>query len=1250
MILKRLIFSILIFIALAVQAQTVTVDWSEAVADSLLPSCTAVIDLDNDYMRYSYSAHVEYPEYRKMDKMEVKRYALDERYPSLTEQPLVECYVGVQAKRPQLDVFVLPVIKRGGTYYRLESCKIVVDKTLLNKPSRVAEKNAAERYVQNSVLASGRWVRIGVEETGVHKITFDELEKMGFTNPDKVRLYGYGGNFLPESNIENLPDDLNELPLWRENGYLLFYAKGLIKWEYSSGRFVHTQNVYSNKACYFLTESDDAPMDFVQEVFQDTLPETSEPVTEFMDYTLYEKEEKSLCSYGRILVDKYDYSFGRTKKYEFSTIGAVPGSAVLGISFATSGEEMSQVHVKVDNDSIGTLSVLQRSSNEFGKIAEGRIAFNGTMGDKTVVEVSHTVSSVTLSGFLDYISLNYTRRLALFGSQTAFRGKNTVSSISRYSISGCNPNVKVWSVGENIGVKEITGSLDGDVLSVVAPNGVKDELVVVDVKGTFPSVKVLGEVPNQNLHATGQTDMVIIIPSNGVFFEVAERLAEAHRTMDSLSVSVVTAQQIYNEFSSGTPDVTAYRRFMKMLYDRATTEDEAPKYLLLFGDAYFDNRFVTIPERNQDDYLLCFESKNSVSAVRSYVHEDYIGLLDDGEGNSLLRNKVDIGVGRIPVVSVVEAKAVVEKIIKYMKNGDAGVWQNVIALLGDDGDTSIPNQHMKDVEGIATIVTENYPSYMIDRIYWDDYVAEKAATGNRYPEVTKVIQERLDKGALVVNYAGHGGPNLLSHEFVWTVQNTADLKSPRLPFWIMASCDIAPFDLGENSIGEVILKNPNGGGVGVFTSTRTVLQRYNAILNKAFAKVLFSPVVTGEVMAVGDAVRRAKCDVIESNSDLSENKLQYVLLGDPALRLKYPKYRLKVDEINGLAAVDTFQVQAGGHLVVKGHVESLLGDTVNGFTGLIYSNLFDGAEEVSTRNNTGLGSFKYTAFKKNIFSSCDSVINGRFEFLMPIPMDISYSDAMGHLNMFALDTAYKYSAQGHYGDLIFNGTAVETLDDGKGPEILAYLNTPEFVDGDKVNDTPCLWLELHDINGINTVGNSIGHDIIAVVDNNPKYTYNLNSVFQPVVGDFTHGTVMFPLDKLEEGEHTLMVRAWDYYNNSSVVYVNFVVEPGVAPEISSIEVNPSPVISGSEAKFCISHNRPQSEMDVTLEIFSIHGQLLYHNSEKVVSDGLVYEMLWNGRGQAGQSLVTGVYIARISLSTGGESVVEGTKFLVIDNK
>ena len=1241
---KDIFVALCLLCASVARAQFAEVDWSAVRGDSLLPVCTQVIDLPADYASYSYSAHLEYPEYQRMTAEEVARYSLAAKYDWLSSQPQIECNVGIQAKQPQLDIFFLPVVLRDGEYYRINSYKIVVDK--FPQPQKVAATHSAgERYAENSVLASGKWVKISVKENGIHKITHNELKKMGFKEPAKVRLYGYGGHMLPEKGLAMLVDDLCEVPLWRESNYLLFYAKGVVEWNYDQSRYIHTRNAYSEYGCYFLTESDEAPMEFPSEALQATL---SKEYTTFTDYALYEKEAKSLCSYGRVLVDSYDYSQGRTASYKFPVAGIVGGAGNLELSFASNGLDASRVSISVGNSDVGSLSVARCSSGELGKIVSGRFNISEGLTDNPVVKLSQAVSNSGVNGFLDYISLNFTRRLALYGSQTLFRGDASIGN-ALFRIEGCDADTRVWNLSGTATLLE--GKLEGTTYSVVAPAGATANMVVFNTKGSFQPVTVVGNVPNQDLHAMGQTDMVIIIPSNGDYLAAAERLADAHRSMDGLTVKVVTAQQVYNEFSSGTPDVTAYRRLMKMLYDRAATAAEAPKYLLLFGDAWHDNRLITFAGRKQSDYLLCYESKNSVDAIDSYVLEDYLGFLDDNEGANHTRDKVDIGIGRFPVQSVVEANAVANKTISYMENRYAGAWQNVVTLIADDGDKIMPNQHMKDADSIVAVLDRYYPSYIPDRIYWDDFPGEPSASGLRYPAVTQAIYDRLNEGSLVVNYSGHGSANLLSHELVWKSSDMAALKSPRLPFWVTASCDIGPFDLGDNSLAEAAMLNPDGAAVGLFTTTRTVLQSYNAVINKAFMRELLLSVNDGGPDAVGDAVRRAKCKVISAGSDMSVNKLQYVLIGDPALRLKTPQYRVEVDFFNGSAAQEGSQVSAGGRIAVEGRVVRRDGSLAEEFTGLLYSILYDSAEEVHTRNNTGLGVYKYTAYNKVLFSGSDSVINGRFSFTAPVPMDISYGDEQGLLSFFAVDSSYINSAQGRYDNFVVGGTAQDIVNDGKGPEIKLYLNTPSFVDGGEVNTAPCLWAELYDENGINTVGIGIGHDITAIVDNSPHYTYNLNGLFVPEVGDYRRGTIMLPLDALAPGEHSVMLRAWDLYNNSSVAKLSFVVNPSLAPDFVQLRLNPSPVVYGNGATFELTHNRPYNELEVTIDIFNFQGQILWSNTTSGVCDDAVYRCGWDGTAQSGQPLPTGVYLARAYIVADGvESETRTIKIVVINNK
>lgn len=1228
-------------------AQFTQVDWDRLRGDSLLPLCSQVVNLPADYAQYNYSAHIEYPEFQEMSKADVARYSLEDKYGFLPETPPVDCYVGIQAKQAQLDVTFLPVVMRDGNYYRINSYKLVIDKVRRSHPMRASAIAPQERYSSASLLAEGRWVRVAVEKNGVYKITHSELKSMGFSDPSKVRLYGYGGHRLSETSIEQLPDDLCEVPLWREDDYLLFYANGTISWELKSGRYVHSQNVYSLYGYYFLTEKEEAPMAFPKEQHTATI---SALIDTYTEYTLHEKEEKSLCSYGRALVESYDFSQGRSKSYKLDVEDAVEGDAVLDLSFATNGNNLSRVAISDALGSIGTLTIPRVMTGEIGKLIEGRFSIKDGVKDNFNITLTHTTTDNSVTGFLDFIRLNYKRRLTMRGSEFNFRG-DAKNGYATFAIGGCNSDTRVWDVTSPNAIKELAGMYNDGVYSVVAPADGNSNMVAVNIKGYFPSVKLIGEVPNQNLHSLGQTDMVIIVPSNGKYLPAAERLAEAHRTMDSLTVAVVTAQQVYNEFSSGTPDVTAYRRLMKMLYDRAATATEAPKYLLLLGDGWYDNRMLTFPGRNQEDFLLTYESQNSVNAIRSYVLEDYAGYLDDNEGGNHLRDKVDLGIGRIPAKSAAEADAVVDKIITYMLNKDAGSWQNVIALLGDDGDYNMPNQHMKDADSIASVFNRYYPSYILDRIYWDNFQIEKSATGNRYPAVTQAIRDRLDEGALLVNYSGHGSANLLSHEMSWKASDMASVKSPRVPFWVTASCDIGPFDMGDNSVAESAILNPAGGAIGLFTTTRTVLQSYNAIINKEFTRLLMSPTLGGEMLAVGDASRMAKCNVIASGSDNSENKLQYVLLGDPALRLKYPQYKLVVEKMNGVDANDTPLVSAGAVLNIEGRVEKIDGSLAEDFTGVLSSTLFDSAEEINTRNNTGLGVHTYNAHEKTLFAGSDSVRNGRFSIKIPVPMDISYSNDYGMLNLFAVDSGKVHSAQGRYINFKVGGTASDVENDGQGPLIKAYLNTPYFESGDEVNATPCLLAELYDENGINTIGTGIGHDITVVIDNSPQHTYNLNSIFEPAVGDYTRGTIKFPLNTLEQGEHTLLLRAWDFYNNSSTVELNFYVNSMLAPGLLEFKFSPSPAVSGSPVEFTLAHNRPLSELEVTIDVFNFQGQILWSNSESAMCDDYTYRYTWDGKAQGGQPLPPGVYLVRACVTSGGEIASTKTgKIVVVNNK
>lgn len=1230
------------------------IDWDAFANDTLLPRYRCSVNLDEDYACFKYSAEIEYPEFVPMSSSELIRYELNERKDTLPSWPEITATVGVSAKKGLLDVEFTPVVFLDGSYQKIESFKLVVnkrvDERLLKRNMQLPATRSVATYADNSVLATGKWVKIRVPKSGVYKITNSELAKMGFTNPSKVRLFGYGGHILPETNITAIADDLQEVPLWRNNGNVLFYANGTIKWKYKTNIFVHEQNCYSQYSYYFLNQTDgQEPKAFPTAT---ALSPSKITYTTFPDYALYEKEEYSLCTFGRVLLDGYDYSSGRTKHYKFSLPGATSSRARISVSFGSNASQESSVGVYVDEKQIGTLPITAASSVENGRIASGTYMTTDRIGEEVTVSLKHNAKSSSVNGHLDYIRINYTRNLALYDAYTNFRGSG-YSSNANYKIATNNSNAKVWRVNVPSEITEYPGTYSDGYYTVTAPATYNDEFVAVDVNANFPSVEVVGEVPNQNLHSIGQADMVIIVPSNGLFVKQAERLAQMHRETDSMTVTVVTAGQIYNEFSSGTPDATAYRRFMKMLYDRAATNDAAPKYLLLMGDSYADNRLMTNKKQHQDNLLLCYQSQNSVSTTSSYVLEDYFGYLDDGEGSSHLSDKVDIAVGRIPTQSLVQLTPVVDKIINYVKNAEAGSWQNNIVLLADDGDDTNPNSHMRDAENVASVIKRSFPSFMLRRIYWDDYPIVALATGNSYPAVTAAIKEQLDEGALIVNYSGHGSSNLMSHEMAWKASNMAECTSPRLPLWITASCDISPFDIGDGSLGEEAILNPVGAAVAMFTTTRKVYQTQNAIINQQFTRNVLTRDKNGQAATIGDAMRNAKVTLISSSSDLSENKLQFILLGDPAIRLKVPEYEIVIDRFADKEASEQTQASAGAKITVEGYVKNIKGEKAENFNGVISPTMFDYEQEIVTKNNLGLNAppFTYKAHKSKLYSGSDSVIDGKFKLTIPMPMDISYSDEAGLLSLYAVTHDGKNSAQGKYDNFIIGGTLPNLSDDKKGPEIKMYLNKPTFRDGDEVNATPCLFVELTDPDGINTVGSGIGHDVVAIVDNDAAYTFNLNNSFVSSVGNYATGYIAFPLASMPAGEHTLLLRAWDLLNNSSTATINFTVVPDLAPDFVELNVTPNPVHRGESVTFMLTHDRPQSEITVTIELFDFQGRILWSNTENAVGDGNVYTYTWDVTAAGGQPIPTGVYLYRAKISSpGGSEQTKTQKIVILNNK
>ena len=1149
----------------------------EVRVDSVLPLFTYTKDLGAGYADSVYTVSIEYPEFIDMSESDVARLR------RITEEPLsalphIEQYVGVSRKRGTLYVAFTPLVYREGKYQKLVSFMLRVEARSTQESRRVSETSGTKGvYASHSVLAAGRWAKIRVPSTGVYQLTGDLIRKAGFSDINKVKIYGYGGAMQPEKLTADYlaeTDDLKEVATCTVDGKRLFYAVGPVSWS-SAKAVTRIRNPYSNYGYYFLTENDSTALSVSEADFKASVypsPDDYHSLTEADDYSWFHG--------GRNLYDSRLFGVGVSRSFQLPSPAAASGQLTVVLSY----------------------------DGPFGAVVQ----LNG-----------NDVGTITLS-----------------------------SSPDTYSAAAVT--TKTFSVGDSLlAANEVTirqtsgGNIRLDYLSLCFDT----PLPWTDLStGTFPVPEYVHNITTQDHHADTAVDMVIIVPTSQKLTSEATRLKEFHEQHDSLRVRIVPADELFNEYSSGTPDANAYRRYLKMLYDRAETDADMPRYLLLFGDGAWDNRMLTSSwsSYSPDDFLLCYESENSFSETDCYVSDDYFCLMDDNEGGNMLSSdKSDLAVGRFPVRTEAEAKVLVDKTIGYICNSYAGPWQNTVCFMGDDGDS---NRHMGDADAVAKMVAKNHPAFNIKKIYWDAYVRQSSSTGFSYPDVTQLIRQQMQNGALMMNYSGHGAPYTLSHE---QVINAADFNlssANRLPLWITASCDIMPFDGQQDNIGETAMYNPTGGAIAFYGTTRTVYSHYNRYMNLAYTRYVLGKDDDGVRYTIGEAARLAKNLLMTSGNDIgvdnTANKLQYTLLGDPALTLAVPANTIVIDSINGLEASSaTVQMLVGQPVSVKGHVVD-----ADGFNGVVTATVRDIEQTITCRLNNESAADEPFTFKdrqNTLYVGSDSVRRGLFSMLFTIPKDISYTDGTGLITLYAVSNDKQQEAHG-YNTNFTMGSDTLMSNDGIGPNIYCYLNSSSFVNGGDVNPTPYFYAELSDKEGINASGSGIGHDLELIIDGEMSRTYVLNDYFEYDFGDYRSGSLGYSIPKLDYGQHRLLFRAWDVNNNSSTVELQFNVAKALEPNIFSVDCTKNPATTATT--FVISHDRTGSAMDVELDVFDTSGRLLWKHVETGMSTDANYTVSWDLCTSGGHRLQTGVYLYRVLLSSDGSTQASKAKKLVILRK
>ena len=1182
----------LLLTSIAMQAQrffNLTAD--EVRVDTLLPVFNYAYPIGSHYADSTYEVSIEYPEFVPMSHEEIERYERITNYKlritnkiTIPALPEIHQSFSVDRKQGTLHIGFIPLVYRNGQYQKLVSFKLDVRGKAL-EVSKGRRASANTRYADNSVLRSGSWAKIRVPQTGIYQLTSDLIKKAGFNDINKVKIYGYGGARQPEQLTAYYLKQTDDL---QEVPTCTVNGRRLF---YAVGpvswnaTYNRIRNNYSDYGYYFLTENDSTALTIEKDVF------ISNYYPQRDDYcTLYEVDDYAWFHGGRNLYDATEIKAGTSKTYTIAAKGTGNGQLTIVLS-AVNG---ANITVSLNGESLGTLNIGKQGDYDAMLTANRTFTVNNLQASNTVTVTTSATSGTTR---LDYISIYSEQPQA-------------------------SPDLE---------------------------------------NGTFGTPEFVHRITNQNHHAATATDMVIIIPTSQKQLNEALRIKAMHEQHDSLRVTIVPADELYNEFSSGTPDANAYRRYMKMLYDRAETDKDMPRFLLLMGDAAWDNRMRASEWSNTsvDDFLLCYESENSYNHTSCYVSDDYFGLLDDNEGSNLLTDKSDLAIGRITARTASDAAIVADKIESYINNKEAAIWQNTVCMMGDDGNQ---NRHMEDADSMAQLVETLHPDILVKRVMWDAFTRVSSATGNRYPDVTRLIRQQMEQGALIMNYSGHGRADAISHEYVLTLPDFNITSSMRLPLWVTASCDIMPFDGQEDNIGETALFNAQGGAIAFFGTTRTVYQPQNRLMNLAFTRQVLSLDEEGLMMPIGEAARRAKTELVTTgiivgyqpngqpiwSTDRSENKLQYSLLGDPALRLALPTATIVVDSINHTAiGDDILTLKAGTTATISGRVLNSDHATDSNFNGTVNAMVRDARERIVCKMNDTSETdepFVYNDRTSTIFNGSDSVRQGRFTFTFVVPKDIAYSDQQGIINLFAVNNTKTTTATGRFEQLVMNG-ASEASGNQQGPSIYCYLNSAAFVNGGNVNTTPYFVAELTDEDGINASGSGIGHDLQLIIDGEMSKTYSLNDYFQYDFGSYTSGKLGYSIPALDYGKHHLLFRAWDVMNNSSIAELTFNVAKGIEPVFSIVDCTPNPATT--KTTFHITHDRANSPLDVIIDVFDISGRHLWSHNESGTYPDNTLTIDWDLTTNSGSRLSTGVYLYRVQMSNEGSSYASRAKKLIV---
>lgn len=1087
-------------------------------------------------------------------------------------------------------------------------------------------------------------------------LTNEALKKMGFADPSKVNVYGFGGRRLSEMLDANMPDDLPLLPVVRTSRGILFYGTGTVDWLMKGSVLTHAQNPYSTQSVYFVSDVD--PGEVKAREYQQTYGSDDRRVATALGVALHEVEAVAPGMTGADLYGE-DFRSQTSRRFSFATPGAAKDSVQFYVAFAAKASEGAEVKYSVGGQELSSVKMNGSSDGDIHTMVRAR-KFAAPVGTDGNVEltVDFSGNGITYNALLDFIEMQYERRLTVPESgELLFTYLVPQDEQTVLQVKGCTSATQIWDVTDPSRVANVKYDLDGATASFAPLSDLTMRRYIVfdPSKAGVLTPKALSTMANQDIHGMETPNMVIITPKE--YQTQAERIAQMHRDVDKMTVHVLTPEAIYNEFSSGTPDVTAFRRMCKMWYDRSqTTADESKfGYCLLFGRTTYDQRKLSETLRSSayprilthQTTLNLTSGSASLTESNSYCTDNYIASLEDNATDfSQSRARLNIGVGRMPVKSVAEARAAADKLINYVQDPQLGSWRNQNIILADDGDNAIHAlQGQTQYENMATCGGQDM---LFERLYIDAYDLGTNSYKRCYPEAKARLNKMLEEGVGFWSYIGHANTTSLTGDDMWNYSDLTSMTNAHMPVFYSASCEFIRFDSDAVSGCETMWLTPGAGIIASIAANRKVYIANNGILTKALGRNYFQRDKDGLPSRLGDVYLKTINDV-----GSEDNKHRYCIMGDPAMRLPSPQYQVRVDDLAGVDvqniknSADYPIIPALSKVEVNGTVLTPDGMPATDFNGYVQPILYDAEIVVTTKGhdvdnkNPDGKQFSYNDRKNKLFTGTFPVRDGKFTATLLLPEEIENNFTQARL------TLYAYSEDGRDGAgstdrfYVYGWDETQPEDDVDPKVEYAYLNSAAFRDGATVGPTPTFKARVSDESGINISTTGVGRLMTIMVDADKVYD-NVADYFVTDPTDPCAGTIAYPLPALTKGEHSLEFLVWDNAGNATRTSLTFTVaDTSELPELD-IYTDASPAVSS--VTFYV--NSP--EVDYALvEVFDLGGRRVWHSDADRIDGAMAAK--WNLQDTGGARVPRGIYLYRATTRDRNGAEQKATKKFAVSN-